>query len=610
MTPEIARFGAIWAISQLLCVVSAILLLRTVTQFPVEPGLRPLASAERVEASGARVHVVLPDDWRLWQSQDNKLHYRLTFDRPGDVAGTLAVLVPSVRMNMTAMLNGQALPGDADAGSPSIRLWTLPALFDLPATALRARDNQLELTVNTEPAGRGYLSVPLLGERALAVALAQRIEFLRHSCVQWLIVAMFTVSAGLLVIWLRRRQEAIYGWYGLGMGLWALHNLNFVVVDPWLPVRYWDTAAYLSLGLFVWATMFFIHHYLKRRQPVLEQTVTGFVFIVGVALCVAPGDWPYLIGDRIWNPAVLLLGLYLNLYMHWESWRRRDYGLLTLATAGVPMVLYGAHDFPIAAALAPWGFGYSIHFSAIFPLLTFTLLLVRRFVQSLEISEATVRELDERVAAKSHQIALQAERMHTLEQAQRIAAERERIARDIHDGVGGRLIALISRAALRPPPLSALIEAVREALADLRLVVLSLDLPGGDVQAALAGFRHRAEERLRDTGFSLEWNMPELPTPAPPFGPSQLLDLLRILDEVVTNALRHSGGTRLHISGNLECGALVLTVIDDGRGMPVAAGHGHGLRNMRARAARLGAEIEIDRPASGTRIRIVIGYPT
>jgi signal transduction histidine kinase len=82
----------------------------------------------------------------------------------------------------------------------------------------------------------------------------------------------------------------------------------------------------------------------------------------------------------------------------------------------------------------------------------------------------------------------------------------------------------------------------------------------------------------------------------------------RIAAEAVTNAARHARCSRIDVRLDAEPGLVV--VEDDGVGLPAANGReGHGLRSMRARAERIGAELEIGPAPGGHGTRVLLHLP-
>lgn len=84
--------------------------------------------------------------------------------------------------------------------------------------------------------------------------------------------------------------------------------------------------------------------------------------------------------------------------------------------------------------------------------------------------------------------------------------------------------------------------------------------------------------------------------------------LFRIAQEAVSNALRHSGGTRIAVEISFDADAVRLTVTDNGRGFRVeAASEGRGMCGMRDRASRAGGDVAIDSDVGrGTEVRATV----
>ena len=83
------------------------------------------------------------------------------------------------------------------------------------------------------------------------------------------------------------------------------------------------------------------------------------------------------------------------------------------------------------------------------------------------------------------------------------------------------------------------------------------------------------------------------------------MELLRIVQEALTNARRHSGARRVGVTLWVEGNDLVAEVSDDGRGFEMETAPGIGLRSMRERAAALGGELEVQsEPGEGTWVRL------
>ena len=200
------------------------------------------------------------------------------------------------------------------------------------------------------------------------------------------------------------------------------------------------------------------------------------------------------------------------------------------------------------------------------------------------------------------------------ERALAAAAERGRLARELHDGLAQDLWLAklkVTRLAAQPelgPEARALTEEVTAAvdagMAEAREAVATMRAPGaadGSLRELLARSLEYFEDRF---GLSVEFDccadLPALPSRAE-------AETLRIVGEALTNVRRHADATVVRVRGSIDDGRLVLEVRDNGRGFdPGAAGDGRfGLAGMRERAAQMGAELEIESaPQQGTRVRL------
>jgi signal transduction histidine kinase len=186
--------------------------------------------------------------------------------------------------------------------------------------------------------------------------------------------------------------------------------------------------------------------------------------------------------------------------------------------------------------------------------------------------------------------------------------ERRRLRRDLHDGLGPALAGLTLK-----------LDAARNRLGDDPL----LREMRGDVQATIADIR-RLVDGLRPIPLD-ELGLPEalrqLVDGASVGGPEVRLVIdnatspaaavevaaYRIVQEALTNVLRHSGAGSCEVSVCAENGSLVVSVADDGRGTSGGSGSGSGLETMRERAEELGGSLELrPRSGGGTLVRAVL----
>jgi signal transduction histidine kinase len=208
-------------------------------------------------------------------------------------------------------------------------------------------------------------------------------------------------------------------------------------------------------------------------------------------------------------------------------------------------------------------------------------------------------------------------RLH--EQVQRLAVfdERERISKDLHDGIIQSIYAV--GLSLEDVP-ELMDEDPSEVVRRVERAIDSLHLAIRDIRNFIFGLR---PELLSGTTFSaglvaiveeFRYNsMVDVELMLEAVEPEPTLDatahLLGIVNEALSNVARHSGASRALVTAVTDRDALRLSVTDNGHGFEpaTATSLGHqGLVNMRSRAADIGATMEIDSGAAGTTVRVIL----
>ena len=191
-----------------------------------------------------------------------------------------------------------------------------------------------------------------------------------------------------------------------------------------------------------------------------------------------------------------------------------------------------------------------------------------------------------------------------------IVEERQRFVRDMHDGIGGQMQSLLMRLRMRKIAIADVESEVAAGLVDLRLVADSLDHVGNGLADALATFHTRARQQLDAVGIGFIWDQT---------GdylllwldPRAILNLYRILQEALTNSVRHAQARNVAVTITLSAHSGVLHILfeDDGRGYDIATqASGRGLGNMAERASRLGATLTVAsaRETGGVKIELAV----
>jgi signal transduction histidine kinase len=181
--------------------------------------------------------------------------------------------------------------------------------------------------------------------------------------------------------------------------------------------------------------------------------------------------------------------------------------------------------------------------------------------------------------------------------------ERQRVMRDLHDGIGNQLLGLLIKLRRHGPDTELLTGDVNAAITELRIVTTALDAGAGQLAEALRLLGGRLDAQASAASVALDWDIAVSADTAPE---SRLvLDILRIVQEGVSNALKHAGASNIHVSIRSEQGLTIL-IADNGCGFdPGAIRAGLGLRSLRSRAQGWGGEVTIaGNPGSGTAVTV------
>ncbi|MEU1541529.1 histidine kinase [Actinacidiphila glaucinigra] len=225
--------------------------------------------------------------------------------------------------------------------------------------------------------------------------------------------------------------------------------------------------------------------------------------------------------------------------------------------------------------------------------------------------------------------ATQLERANRIEAEQAAAAERARIAREMHDILSHAVSLMVVQAeagpvAVRTAPeraeaaFEAISETGRDAMTQLRrmLGVLRQDT-GAPEPASRRPLPALADlpllvEQMASGGLAVEYVTVGPPRSLPP---ATEATVYRIVQESLTNVVRHASAESATVRVELDAETVEVTVTDNGRGAPVGSGGrpdrstGHGLIGLRERAAALGGTAETGPGPDGTGFRVRVRFP-
>jgi signal transduction histidine kinase len=601
---------------QTVIVVACFLLLR----LPLpEPPERYRLTEAVLSVGGSEEPVRLPHLLSSSPDPNKPQLFTLSFERPASGHGkTWSVMVPRFVSGVEIAVNGAVILDsrrDPVANRPDRNT---PVIAPIPDALVHDGPNELTIRLYAWGPLTGFLDQVYVGpDHELRPAYDKRvILFLALPIVFSAWQAILAVLLG--VMWFKRRNEPAYGVLAVAMALGVAQA--FVVTSPTGQSIYAGLNAVLlaSSPLEAACVLAFVIAFFGLNWP----RYGWVIFVPGLTVAVMGIlGGPPLVRSTFLTfgpPTVLVALVIVSIILGHMAVARRD-GIAALLGAAVTVVItFAVHDLLSALDVIAdrriqiARLSYSVMLVAIGIGLTWRFAKALNEVDSFASRMVTlVREAEDKLRAS---LALEEERAR----AAALAAERNRLMRDLHDGLGGQLVSIVALSERGDWEGERIGEAARAALKDLRLVIDAMDDIDGDLMLALGAWRERTTAQLRSHGLPLEWRVlaPQGMPVHPELRPWHVIQILRLIDEAVTNAVKHAHAKRIVVSietvGYAREGQRGrITVEDDGCGFavadqaqPGAPKAARGLTNMRRRAARCGASLEVTSGPGGTKVRL------
>lgn len=533
----------------------------------------------------------------------------------GDSAWGLCV--PQIAGTASVWLNGVELVQSLSS-LMGLHDWTMPHYIDLPAGSSGAAQ-QLDIRVRTFPMLNTGLLPIWIGDRGLV----------RHACSDLMIEQQANKIAVHYLL-------GLFGLIGIGVfflkkevaGL-SLFLLAVVVIGH----QYIARISWTEMSESAWIRLYLASR-LLRPLPVFifVLSYTGqwnslnkklLLTLYGVAYAVLlflPPMWL-----PVWRVVLVFLiapGLVWLLILIFIKVRRKAtyFGCLMLAALIMSMVGNGIIFFSWLGHI-PFQYAAWREWGMMILAVAMVALVLEELFGYLQAEAQVAEDLRTKVAEQSAKIEADLAKLHEKNQKIAVLEERRRIVRDMHDGLGSHLVSASTLLKNTPADTSNAQAAllIDAALSELRSVLDVLlingdQLTGDDdpISMLLGKIRHRIGPTLRVMGIEVFWSAQELPANFL-VGDHQRLELMRLVQEVFSNIIKHSRAKKVYFRSYVDMNAIIIEIQDDGVGLPPNVFNqerptGHGLRNMRQRAGRIGAKIHIDNSHPGVCVRLDFAF--
>jgi len=556
----------------------------------------------------------LPLRWTSSSGTRQGLWLRFGFEVASAPAEGWSLLLDRLPSGGAIFLNGKMVADLPTESAQRHVRWRRPHLVNLPSEYLREGRNEGLIFTSYSNGVHGLGSVRV-GPTAELQPLYGKEFFVSHT-LRWISLLLTVLLAlGFGTLWLRRRSETLFGLLALIAAFWALRSIDssFEMLSP--DARAWSRGAFY-LGTAAFTALATIT--LWRQSGVLRgRAEFGMVVLaaMGPALYLLSGDSFDLTVGPLWQ-AIMLGALSLGvLSLGRRALRESTLMLKIIVAAMLLAIAAGTHDFLVAIGMLPFASPALLNVATPILLIALGAALIDRFVLSLADVEKTNTELETRIHEREQLLKRNFDRLRESERVKASAQERQRIMQDMHDGLGSQLLSslmLVERGALSNEQVA---QILRESIDDMRLAIDALAAEDSDLLAALGNMRFRMEPRLRVAGIELQWDARNLPEEVD-IDPNSVLPVLRIVQEALTNAIKHSRARVVRVTLSVDHDGdaqwLAIRVTDNGRGLAAnTGGAGRGMLNMKNRAARIAALLKVESvPGAGTMILLRLPLDT
>ena len=564
--------------------------------------------------SQAAKPVSLPDDWSVTRPHfEGSVWYRAEFLKPpgAQAHDLMALYIERACSNVEVFLNGERIYIGGSLDEPVTRNCAYPQLITLPEALLRPQMNTVELRVQGHALQRvasrhraGGLSTLQVGSLAALTAQYESSYFWNVAAVQ--LVSVILVVLGIVMIglgWMDRRDPHLgyFGWLSLA---WAVMSLR-----EWWRDMPWDTGVMEFLfctgfaPLVALAVQFLLSFADLRSRWIENALVAQWVFMPATLLLAGPSR--LFAVSCIWSAvlfAEVVAASCLYLVMSRRAKRRTPVPMTVLLSIVCAIlayeinVQYGVLPPPHFALL-------SLAISAL--LIALGSGLLRIFAHNLRAAEDGRASLEGRVQEITAEIERNFAQLAELRVEQVTEKERKRIAADLHDDLGAKLLTIVHTS--ESERISTL---AREALEEMRLSVRGLTGKPMRLADALADWRAETVSRLGQANIEADWRGPteEIEQLLPARG---FVQTTRILREAVSNIIKHSGASHCKVRCAISEHQFGLTVQDNGKGIPMELDgkldRGHGMSSMKHRAKQMQGQCLVESgPGYGTVIRLTL----
>ncbi|RKG33245.1 histidine kinase [Acinetobacter tianfuensis] len=572
------------------------------------------AGKSRPEASQWQTIQRLPDYWNeRWPKFSGTVWYKLTWQFSCEQEQNQPMMLSISFINMAGQvyINDHFLWQSKSLEEPLSRNWNMPRRWMLPVGVLKSGENTVYIRVEGVSELNPGIGLVHLADYESTMAKFERYWLEMRGLQTYTLCLEVALGVIAAFVWLFRRKETAFGYYALATLLWVVYTAMNLIVEPLFALNTINFARIQGLCFLAYICITCLYNWRFANFSALwaERFLAWLFFAFVLLIAVLPAEYTYAVLQSSFAAGIVIYVLNCIVYpvIAFRSKQPEAYCLAVLIFfIYLPLAL---HDcFRLYKQEGRLLFVYASPFTTVILASIFALRLTRS-MKGVEHFNAKLGRTVEQVRTELSESLNQ---RHELELNNAKLQERIQLAHDLHDGLGSSLVRSMasieqSRNDLSNKQFLSVLKHLRD---DLRLIVdsgssLDANVPDTPVLWA-APVRYRFNQLFDELDIAVRWCIPD--SWQGNIAVADCISLQRVLEESLTNVLKHSYANSVEVCMKVENEELTISVQDNGVGFDIAAVHDSGLsvglRSMSARLKKIKAELEVVSQPGCTRVTV------
>lgn len=559
-----------------------------------------------------------------WHPEDYKLGrngwYRIAVNLSDAPKEQLGIYIRRYNMNAAIFVNNTFLKDGGSFEEPLSRNWNRPLYTSVPSLMWKKGKNYIYIRLKSYPQ-YALISPVAIGPTNILHSEYELQTFLQTGLGTILFPMVLALAIFMLGLWVRRRSDIQYLWFSLALFAWSSYSLNMIIIDPWVSTKAWEWFAHSCIEWWSILLAIFAHRFISRPHLLLEKIYVAFGVFASLTYFVLELE-DIAIATYLFHGLSIFIGLITTCILFVSAKKSSKTSHLLIAFGYLLLLLSAINDWLFQTSFSGVTGRLTMHlhhYTA--PLLFFFMAwhLSGRFITALKATELLNTELENRVEEARKELEHSFQEASDLQKSQTISLERERLSREIHDGMSGNIANSIMLTELLSSQLQAddlyenkhqnnssyqekitqLQRQLREGLTEIRNLMLTMEGDVSTLDDLSSHIKDKYQQGLHpQTVLKAHFDLINgQDTVSYKIG----LNILRMTQEILNNINKHANATEVTITIKQSDNLLHLAIKDNGCGFGTddeKKGH-YGLNNLHKRCENINGKITIKSAEKG-----------